>query len=157
MKVISDIAKHLKGNAGKYLAKGVGVATLGMVAQDAHSIAKMQGDMYAMEKDAYYASYYLNNKLYNSSMSNVTDKVKNSAYNMELDQTWRRFFNSGIGYVQGFCSMLTNHVVPFGLGLGALLTKGLAAKICAGGAIAYGAFKLVKNFFGIGVPNGPLD
>lgn len=144
-------------NLGKYAAKAVGLTTLALVVRDAHHIGKLQGDKYATERDAFHASDYLNNTLYNPSMSSTTDGVKNTAYKMEIDQTWRRFFNLGIGYVKGFCSMLTCEVLPFGLGLGALLTKGLPAKICAGGAVLYGAAKFIKNFFGFGVPRGPLE
>lgn len=147
----------ITGSIGKYIAKGLGVTTLALVVRDSHKIGKLQGDKYATERDAYHAVDYLNNSLYNPSMSATTDGVKNMAYRMELDQTWRRFFNLGIGYVKGFGSMLVSEVVPFGLGLGALLTKGLPAKICAGGAVIYGAAKFIRNFFGCGVPKGPLD
>jgi hypothetical protein len=90
-------------------------------------------------------------------MSKIADKVKNTSYEMELDQGWRRFFNLGIGYIKGFTSMLVSHVVPFGLGIGALVSKGKTSKICAGALTAYGLFAGVKNFFGIGNPRGPLD
>lgn len=147
----------ISGNLIKYVTKGVGLATLGAVAYDSHTIGKMQSDMYATEKDVSASAYYLNNMLYNPGMSSIGQKVKDSAFSMEVDQTWRRFFNLGIGYVKGFTSMLTNHVIPFGLGLGALFAKGLPAKICAGGAILYGLGKGIVNFFGIGTPSGPLD
>lgn len=145
------------GTIGKYITKGVGIAALGLVAKDSHSVGKIYADKYATEKDAYYCSDYLNNTLYNPTMSDITDSVKDTALNMEIDQTWRRFFNLGIGYVKGFATMITNEVIPFGLGLGALLTKGPVAKACAGGVLLYGAAKFVKNFFGLGVPKGPLD
>lgn len=157
MNVLRTITRNLSGNWTKYAAKGVGLATLGAVGYDAHTIGKLQGDMYATERDVDASAYYLNNTLYNPGMSAVTQNVKDGAFGMELDQTWRRFFNLGIGYVKGFASMLTSHVIPFGLGLGALLTKGTASKICAGGAILYGLGKGIINFFGIGVPRGPLE
>lgn len=157
MSVIRNITRHITSNWGKYAAKGVGLATVGLVGYDAHSIAKLQADMYATERDVAATSYYLNNTLYNPGMSTVAQKVKDGAFGMELDQTWRRFFNLGIGYVKGFVSMLTNHVVPLGLGLGALLTKGAVSKAFAGGAILYGLGKGIVNFFGIGVPNDPLE
>ncbi len=157
MSVLRNITRSLSGNIGKYAAKGVGLATVAMVGYDAHKIAKFEGDTYATERDVSAAAHYLNNSLYNSGMSTIAQKVKDGAFALEIDQTWRRFFNLGIGYVKGFSSMLTNHVVPFALGLGALLTKGLPSKICAGAALAYGFGKLVVNFFGIGVPRGPLE
>lgn len=157
MKIFHNIASTLKGNTGKYLTKGVGVAALGLVGYDAHNIGKMQADIYASEQDAKATSYYLNNAMYATNMSSVRAGVKNASYEMELDQGWRRFFNLGIGYVKGFTSMLISHVIPLGLGLGALLAKGKAAKICAGSFGIYALGKVVKDFFGIGVPRNPLD
>lgn len=157
MRIISNITNALKGNAGKYLTKGVGLAALGLVASDAHYIGKLQADLYASEKDAKATGYYLNNSMYTTNMSKVEDGIRNTAYEMELDQGWRRFFNLGIGYVKGFTSMLVTHVVPFGLGLGALFAKGKAAKICAGAFGVYALAKVVKDFFGIGVPGNRLD
>lgn len=157
MKILSKISTTLKGNTGKYLAKGVGVAALGLVGYDAHNIGKMQADFYASEKDAKATAYYLNNTLYSNDMSAVRDSVKNTAYEMELDQGWRRFFNLGIGYVKGFTSMLVSHVIPLGLGAGALLAKGKASKICAGAFGIYAMCKVVKDFFGIGTPRGPIN
>ena len=141
MKILGSISKALKGNAGKYITKGVGLAALGLVASDAHYIGKLQADLYTSEKDAKAAGYYLNNSMYTTNMS----------------QGWRRFFNLGIGYVKGFTSMLISHVIPFGLGLGALLAKGKAAKICAGAFGVYALGKVVKDFFGIGVPGNGLN
>lgn len=157
MRIISNIRNALKGNAGKYLTKGVGLAALGLVGSDAHYIGKLQADLYASEKDAKAAGYYLNNSMYTTNMSKVEDGIRNAAYEMELDQGWRRFFNLGIGYVKGFTSMLVTHVVPFGLGLGALFAKGKAAKICAGAFGVYALVKVVKDLFGIGVPGNRLD
>ena len=157
MVAIRNIAGNIGENWKSYAAKGIGLAAIGLVGYDAHTIGKMQSDMYATERDVDAAAYYLNNTLYNPSMSSVTQKVKDGAYGMEITQTWRRFFNLGIGYIKGFTSMLTSHVVPFGLGLGAFLTKGLPSKICAGGLLLYGLGKGIVNFFGIGVPRGPLE
>lgn len=157
MKIFSSISTALKGNTGKYLAKGVGLGALGLVGYDAHNIGKMQADLYASEKDAKATAYYLNNTLYSNNMSAVRDGVKTAAYEMELDQGWRRFFNLGIGYVKGFTSMLVSHVIPLGLGAGALLAKGKAAKLCAAGFGIYALGKVVKDFFGIGTPRGPIN
>ena len=156
MKILSSIGKVLKGKTGTILAKTAGIAGLGMVAYDAHVIGRLNADVYASERDASATSHYVNNTLYSTNMSSIQDGIKQKALDMQLDQGWRRFFNSGIGYVKGFTSMLTEHVVPFGLGLATLLTKGKASKICAGGLGIYAAYELVRNFFGLGVPRGPI-
>lgn len=156
MKIFNHIRKAIKGNAGKYLAKGVGVAALGCVAYDSHYIGKLQADIYASEKDAKSAAYYLNNSMYLNSMSKIEEGIRNKAYTMDLDQGYKRFFNSGIGYVKGFCSMLIDNVIPLGLGLGALITKGKLSKGCAGALGVYAGYQLIKNFFGWGTPGGPI-
>ena len=156
MKIIRNITRALRGNPAKYICKGVGVAALAAVAYDSHYVGKMQADLYASEKDAKSAAYFLNNSMYSTNLSKIGDGVRNAAYSMELDQGWKRFFNLGIGYIKGFGSMLINHVVPLGLGLGALLTKGKASKICAAGVGIYGAFELIRNFFGVGTPGSPI-
>lgn len=154
---LGSIATTIKNNAGKYLKKGMGLAALGLVGYESHYIGKIQADRYATERDALATSRYLNNTMYNNDLSPVRQGIKQTAYEWELDQGWRRFFNLGIGYIKGFGSMLVNNVIPLGLGLATLLTKGKASTISA---IALGVYALgsaIKNFFGIGVPKGPLQ
>ncbi len=131
-----------------------GLAALGYVGYDAHYVGKIQSDLYASECDANSAGYYLHNDMYNSSMSKIQDAVKEASFSMELDTTWKRFFNEGIGYIQGFGSMLVEHVVPLTLGLGAVFTKGIVKKASAIGIGLYGGYELLKNFFGVGTPPG---
>lgn len=156
MKVLSSVGKIFKGKTGQLIARAAGVTGLGAVAYDANHIGNVRADLYASEKDAAATDYYLNNTLYSSNMSKIQSGIKDAAFKMQLDQGWRRFLNMGIGYIKGFSSMLVEHVVPFGLGLGALLARGKAAKICAGGLGIYAAFEFVRNFFGLGVPGGVL-
>lgn len=151
------IATTIKNNAGKYLKKGVGLGALGLVGYESHYIGKMQSDRYATEKDALATSYYLNNTMYNESLSPVRQGIKQAAYEMELEQGWRRFFNLGIGYVKGFGSMLISNVIPLGLGLTTLLAKGKTSTISAIALGIYAAGSVIKNFFGLGVPKGPLE
>jgi hypothetical protein len=153
---LGSIATSIKNNAGKYLRKGMGLAALGLVGYESHYIGKIQADRYATEKDANATAYYLNNTMYNGDISPVRQGIKQNAYEMELDQGWRRFFNLGIGYVKGFCSMLVSNVIPLGLGIATLVTKGKASKISAIALGVYAAGVAIKNFFGIGVPRGPL-
>jgi len=129
-----------------------GLLALGYVVSDSHYVGKIQADLYSSEKDAGYTSYFLNNAMQNTSMSRFQDKIKDASFQVELSTTWKRFFNEGIGYIKGFTSSLVNHVVPLALGLTAIFAKG---KVKAGAAIGtgvYGAYLLVKNFFGIGTP-----
>lgn len=154
MKIISNIRKAFTNRPKNLISKGIGLAALGCVGYDAHYVGKIQADLYSSEKDAASTAYYLNNSLYSTNMSKIQEGIKDASYTMELDCGWKRFINEGIGYIKGFTSMLVSHVVPFGLGLGALLAKGKASKICAGGLGIYAAYEFVKNFFGFGSPKG---
>ena len=152
---IGHIAKKvLPKNPAKWVTKGIGAVALGAVAYDAHYLGKIQADLYSSEKDAASTGYYLNNSLYSTNMSKIQEGIKDASYEMELDCGWKRFINEGVGYVKGFTSMLVSHIVPFGLGLGALLSKGLPSKICAGGLGIYADYEFIKNFFGWGTPGG---
>lgn len=153
MKIVNTIRRTFK-HPGNLITKGIGLAALGCVGYDAHYVGKIQSDLYASERDAENVKYYLNNSLYSTNMSKIQEGIKDASYTMELDCGWKRFINSGIGYLKGFSSMLVSHVVPFGLGLGALLTKGKASKICAGGLGIYAVYEVLKNFFGLGTPKG---
>ncbi|MBD5402743.1 hypothetical protein HDR58_08095 [bacterium] len=154
MHIGSSIKSFIQNHGTKIITKGVGLTALGAVCYDAHYVGKITSDTYASEKDAASVGYYLNNSLYSTNMSKIQENLKDASYEMELDCGWKRFINSGIGYIKGFTSMLISHVVPFGLGLGALLTKGKASKICAGGLGLYAGYEILKNFFGWGAPGG---
>ena len=149
MSMISTVKKFIPS-----VSTIAGLAALGYVAHDAHYVGKIQSDLYASEKDASNVAYYLNNEMNNSSMSKIQDKIKQKSFEMELDYTYKRFFNEGIGYIKGFTSMLVDHVVPLALGIGATFTKGLPKKISAIGVGIYASYIFLKNFFGIGTPPG---
>lgn len=149
MSIISSIKRFIPTPS-----TAAGIAALAYVAYDAHYLGKVQADLYASEKDVQGTEYFLNNAMHNSSMSQIQDKIKDAAFNMELDFTWKRFFNEGIGYVKGFTSMLIDHIVPLGLGLGATFAKGMTKKASAIGLGIYAGYTILKNFFGVGVPKG---
>lgn len=154
---VSTVINNIKAalpSTGKILTKGAGIAGLGIIAYDAHHIGKVQSDLYASERDASTVGYYLNNTLYNSSMSKFSMKIKEWSYKHALDHTWRRFFNEGIGYVKGFGSMLVDNVVPLLLSIGALAGKGKVAKGSAIGLAVYGGYEFLKNYLGWGTPPG---
>ncbi len=152
MKLSGMLTSIKSMSKSRLLTGAVGLAGLGIIAYDAHNVGKIQADTYASERDAKNTAYYLNNDMYLTSMSRSQEKVRNLAYQMEMDQGWKRFINTPIGYVKGFCTMLVSHVVPLGLSLGALFAPGKASKICAGGLGIYSAYEFIKSFFGLGTP-----
>lgn len=139
-----------KTNMTKYLIKGAGIATLGIIGYDSHIVGKLQADVYSKSKDADACMRTYSNTDYLSSPSMTTSHLKDSVHKLETDSNFRHFVNSGIGYFKGFGSMLIDNVVPFALGVGALCSKGLLAKCSAIGLGLYGTVKLFKDVLGFG-------
>jgi len=157
MRIISNITNMLRNKSVTQLAaKAAGLAGLGMVGYDSHYIGKIQADLYASEQDARATSFYTNNAMYTTNMSKIQSGIKEASLQMQLNQGWRRFINLGIGYTKGFIGMLTEHVVPLGLGIGALFTKGKISKGFAAGLGIYALYEVLRNSFGWGVPGGPI-
>ncbi len=152
MNIPASVKKFCK--PANLISRGTGLAALGMIFYDANHVGKVQSDLYSSEKDASAAVYYLNNTLYSNDMSKVKDKLKTTAFNIELSQTWRRFFNEGIGYEQGFNAMLIHNVIPLILGSLALFGKNITSKVSAGALAVYGMYEIAKNLWGQGVANG---
>ena len=147
---ISTALTSVKSNFTKYLAKGAGIAALGIIAYDSHIVGKLQSDVYAKSRDAKACIQSFNNTQYLSSPSVTTSKLKKRVFNWEVESNVRNFFNSAIGYFKGFGSMLVENVVPLGLGLGALLGKGKWAKGSAIGLGVYAVVKFFKDILGLG-------
>ena len=147
---ISTALSSVKNNFIKYLPKGVGVTALGIVAYDAHVLGKLQSDVYSKSRDADACVGAYSNTQYLASPSITTSNLKKGVFNLEVENNFRHFVNSGIGYFKGFGTMLVDSVVPFGLGLGALLGKVWVAKGSAIGLGAYAGIKLFKDVLGFG-------
>lgn len=154
---IDGIVDIIKDNKSRIITGAIGLAGLGIVGYDSHYVGKIQSDLYASEKDAKDTVYYLNNAMYNTGMSKTEEKVRDFSFDIELATNYKRFFNTGIGYVKGFTSMLISHTIPLALSLGALFAPKTAAKWFAGGLGVYGLYEFVKNFFGISTPGDPLN
>lgn len=153
MSVITKIGTFFKNNGGKILCKGVGLGALGYVAYDAHYLGKLQADLYASERDARAVSRYLNNDMYTSKMSKTQEKLRHKSLTMEMDFRGRRIFNSVVGYIKGFVSMMVSHVVPLGLGALALFSKSKkVSKLSVLGLGVYAGLHVLTDFFGLGTP-----
>lgn len=138
-------------NIGNLVAKGVGVASLYIVGRDAHSWAKIKSDERMKTKNAEAAAYYLDNAMTLSKPSKFHSDIKNKFLHWELSENIRGHINATRGYLGGFFSSLVSNVIPFGLGLTALLAK--SAKVAKGSAIALGAvalYTVIKQGFGLG-------
>lgn len=144
------IPTSLKNNFTKYLAKGAGLAALGVVAYDSHIWGRMQADVYAKSRDADACLEAFNNTQYLTEPSATTYGLKKGWYHFETDSNARHFVNSAIGYFKGFGSMLVSSVIPLGLGLGAVFGKGKVSKGSAIGLGVYGIIKFFKDVMGFG-------
>lgn len=147
---ISTALSSVKNNFSKYLVKGAGVATLGVVAYDAHVLGKLQSDVYSKSKDADACMDAFSNTQYLSSPSITTANLKNTVFDFEVKNNFRHFVNSAIGYFKGFGTMLIDSVIPLGLGAGALFGKGLVGKGSAIGLGIYAGITFVKDVLGFG-------
>ena len=140
----------VKSNFTKYLAKGAGVAALGLIAYDAHIVGKLQSDVYSKSRDANASMRAFNNSQLLTTPSVTTSNLKKGLFKWELNNNLRSFVNTAIGYFKGFGSMVVDNVIPFGLGLGALLGKGKWSKGSAIGLGIYGILKLFTDVLGFG-------
>lgn len=147
---ISTALSSVKNNFAKYAIKGAGVAALGVVGYDAHVLGKLQSDVYSKSKDADACMESYSNTQYLTCPSITASKLKKSVFNFEVDGNLRHFVNSAIGYFKGFGTMLIESVVPLGLGLGALLGKGMVAKGSTIGLGIFACVKIIKDVLGFG-------
>lgn len=132
------------------LAKTAGVAGLVAVGYDAHHRAKTSSVMYEQNhKSNTIAKDYMNLMKLDSS-SEVKNAVNKRIFNFKMDNNIDSFFGSIKGYCKGFGSMLVDHVLPLGLSLGAVLTKGALSKTFGLGLAVYGTCYLAKEILGIG-------
>ena len=137
-------------NIGNIVAKGVGSASLYIIGRDAHYWGKIKGEERKKTRNAQAAAYYYDNTRTLNKPSKFHSDIKNRVFRWELDENIRGHMNSTRGYLGGLFSSMVSNVVPFALGLTALLTKGVASK---GSAIALGAIGLytfIKEGFGLG-------
>lgn len=154
---LQSITNAIKNNYGKYLAKAAGAAAVGMVGYDAHIYGKLQADTYSQSLEADNVGSAFNRTLYQTEPSVLQGKMKKFLFNMEMENNIGDIWNSAVGYLKGFTSMLVSGVVPLGLGLTALLAKNKTLAKGAGiGLVAYGAIKFVRDIFGIN-QNDPLN
>ncbi len=141
-------------NAPKLIAKGIGLGTLGIIGYDAHVVGKLQSEVTAKSADANASADYFNNTMYLDTPSTSKSKLARMVFNMELEQNWRSFFNSSIGYSKGFGSMLVSNVVPFALSMLTLLSKSTVGSwIGAAGSLLYGGYVVCKDVLGFGRHN----
>lgn len=151
-----SVITAIKSNYGKYLARGAGAAALYFIARDAHNFGKIRSDIEVQSKNAKAAQYFLENTMTLDRPSRTAADIQNGIYKLELNDRFRGFVNSIIGYFKGIGTTLIHDVVPLGLGLTALFAQKRALPLAKGSAIGlglYGVYTVLKDGFGIGKAN----
>lgn len=149
-----NLFKNIKNNYGKYIARCVGTAAVGLVGYDAHIMGRIQADMYSKQRDADATARAYGNTMFMDEPSVIKSTMKDKIFKLETDTNIRTFINSAVGYVKGFTSMLVSGVVPFGLGIGAMFAKNKTfAKTCGWTLAAYGVMSVFKDGLGLGHHN----
>ena len=135
---------------GKVLVKGIGAASLVLVCRDAHVMGKYQANADAQTKISKISQDLFMNTQYLDTPSVTDANIKKGILDAHLKDGVQEFFYSGGGYLKGFFNMLSDKVVPFALGLGALLGGKVLGKCSAIGLAVYGAYQLFTQGLGIG-------
>lgn len=132
------------------LAKAAGVAGLGMVAYDAHTSGQIEAPRSQKSLKADNLTEHYLNDMKLESPSKVQSEMKKRIFNFYADENISSFFSNIGGYVKGLSTSVVQNVIPLGLSVGAIFTKGLLSKGFGIGLAAYGGIFLLQEAFGIG-------
>ncbi len=150
MSVVSKIGSGIATG----LTRVTGLAAIGMSCYNAHVIGKLDADTFTQSKEADRVCDAAHNSIYLEQPNTTMSKMKNEIFKFQLENNFFMPINSVRGYLSGFFSNLANNIVPFGLGLAALVAKGkFIPRTSALGLAIYGGYKLLREGFGIGRPD----
>lgn len=137
-------------SVGSVLAKTAGVIGIGLIGYDAHCAGKMEASSYASNRKANGLSEGYKDHLKLDSPSVVKNEIKNELFDYNLNENLSGFFASIGGYIKGALSMAFGNIIPLGLSIATICTKGKASKFCGAGLAIYGGIYLAQELFGIG-------
>lgn len=139
-------------NVSNIIIKAIGIAGLGSVLYDSHILGKQECKMTqnVLKTNSIEKTYI--DTLSLDTPSKTKDIMKKRFLNYKLNENFTTFFTGAAGYVKGFTKMLVNNVIPFGLALGTVATKGFASKSCGIGLAGYGVVYLLHDVMGIFKP-----
>ena len=133
-------------NISSILAKGVGIAGLGVMAYDAHTMSKDYAQMYSTNKSTANLESLYYDTLSLSTPSHVKDKAKKAILNLEMDVSIDDTFHKVKGYMTSVGNYFVSKAIPLGLSALTLLTKGAVSKVSALGLIGYAAADFIGEF-----------
>jgi hypothetical protein len=138
----------------KYGIKAAGAAGLGICLYDAHKQGRYRSQIESRKGNIQAGIDWFDNTRNVNTPSQFNANVKDGLFNFEIQNNFRAFINSGIGYVKGACEMMFNDLLPIGLSVAAIATKGkTSSKVAAGALALYSTYAFAKNILGIGVSN----
>lgn len=141
----------MRANVLNFLTKATGAVGLGLVLYDAHNAGKIKASMEEKHhKTEQLTGRYLE-EMKMDKPSLLKQEAKHHVFNFFVHENMSEPYNTTKGYGRGFLGMLTQHLLPLGLSLVALLGgKGVVSKFCGAGLLAYGALFLAEEIFGFG-------
>lgn len=140
-------------NILKYGIKAAGAAGIGIGLYDSHKQAVYRSKIEVNKGNANAALDWFDNSRNMTQPSHFNSKVKDKLFRWELHNNVRGLANACIGYVKGFAEMMFCDLLPLGLSVAALATKGgsKASKVAGGALGVYALYGIAKNIFGFGV------
>lgn len=134
------------------IAKTVGLTGLGLVLFDAHTAGKITAPLNEKNlKAEQLKDQFMNNRKLDST-STVRNEANKVVFKYFTDEHLTGFFTNIAGYLKGAVATLVNDVVPLGLAVGTVMTKGVFSKAFGVGLLGYGGIFLLQKAFGIGKP-----
>ena len=138
-------------NVLNVLTKATGAVGLGLVLYDAHNAGKIKGSMEEKRHKTHQLTDRYLEEMKIDKPSVLKQEAKHHVFNFFVHENMSEPYNTTKGYGRGFLGMLTNHVLPLALSLGALLGgRGVFSKFCGAGLLAYGGMFLAEEMFGFG-------
>lgn len=138
----------MRANLLNVLTKVTGAAGLGLVLYDAHKYGKSNSHMDELDHKANQLKSRYMDEMMLDKPSIVKQETKHKIFNFFVHEKMSEPYELAKGYGDGFMTMLTHNVVPFGLSIGALVTRGVVSKLCGVGLLVYGAIFLAEEFAG---------
>ena len=135
----------------KYGIKAAGVTGAGICLYDAHKHGQHRANVEKNNKNVRATDDWFENTRNVNSPSRFNSNMKNKLFKWELRENIRGMFNSAVGYVKGFTGMMVDDILPIGLSVAAIATKGKAAKVSGAALGVYALYGFAKNILGFGV------
>lgn len=131
-------------------SKILGAAALGVVGYDAHRKGKAVSKVLPIENNSNALASLYSAQAKNPSLSAVGQMAQDMYIEQRAGTKFFKTKDTAWGYVKGFCSHLTDSILPFGLAVTALAGRGMVSQAGGIGLALYGLYYAATNIFHIG-------